>query len=91
MNVTLEVLGFGLGASELLIILAIVVLIFGASRIPELGKSLGAGIRGFQKSLREDDEPKKLESENQSAAPRTQARTEVPAAAPTAADAESKS
>jgi sec-independent protein translocase protein TatA len=49
---------FGLGTTELIIILVIVVLLFGARRLPELGRTLGAGIRNFQKSVkgREDDE-----------------------------------
>jgi len=39
----------GLGMGELLIILAIVVLIFGASRLPSLGKALGETVRNFKK------------------------------------------
>ncbi len=42
---------FGLGIQELLIILIIVMLIFGASRLPELGSGLGKAIRGFKDSL----------------------------------------
>ena len=42
---------FGLGIQELLVILIIVVLIFGASRLPELGTGLGKAIRGFKDSL----------------------------------------
>lgn len=49
---------FGLGTTELLIILAIVVLVFGASRLPKLGKGLGEGLRGFKDALKGDDEPK---------------------------------
>jgi sec-independent protein translocase protein TatA len=49
-----------LGAPELLIILAIVVVLFGATRIGDLGKSLGRGIRDFRSELRDaakdDDE-----------------------------------
>ena len=48
---------FGLGASELLIILVIIVLLFGASKIPELGKSVGEGIRSFKDGLRQEDTP----------------------------------
>ncbi len=40
------------GATELLIILGIVILIFGGTRLPQLGKGLGAGIRNFKQSLR---------------------------------------
>ncbi len=41
----------GISYTELLVILAIVVLLFGASRIPEVGKALGSGIRNFKKAL----------------------------------------
>ncbi len=45
---------FGLGAQELIIILLIVGVLFGAKRLPELGKGLGQAIRGFKKTM---DEP----------------------------------
>ena len=41
---------------ELLIILAIVVLLFGAKKIPELAKGMGSGIRNFKKAMKEDEE-----------------------------------
>ena len=47
----------GLGATELIVILLIVVLLFGASKIPELGKSVGQGIKSFKDGLRQDDTP----------------------------------
>lgn len=40
-----------LGLPEMLIILAIVILIFGANRLPELGKGIGAGIKNFKSSV----------------------------------------
>ena len=43
-----------LGVPELLIILFIVVVIFGASRLPQLGKGLGEGIKNFKKGVKED-------------------------------------
>ena len=43
-----------IGAPELLLVLAIVILIFGASRIPKLGRSMGQSIRGFKQGLKED-------------------------------------
>jgi sec-independent protein translocase protein TatA len=43
----------GVGLAELLIILAIVIVIFGANRLPELGRGIGRGIRSFKDSLRE--------------------------------------
>jgi sec-independent protein translocase protein TatA len=48
---------FGLGLPEALLILLILVLIFGASRLPELGRGIGEGIRNFKQSMR--DEPRK--------------------------------
>jgi sec-independent protein translocase protein TatA len=42
-----------LGLPELLVILVIVVLIFGAGKIPQLGKGLGEGIKNFKNSMRE--------------------------------------
>ncbi len=43
------------GFQELLIILLIVIIIFGASKLPQLGKGLGEGIRNFKKGLKSDD------------------------------------
>jgi sec-independent protein translocase protein TatA len=50
---------FGMGMQELLLIFVILVLIFGTSRIPELGRGLGEGIRNFKKSIKGDEEPEK--------------------------------
>lgn len=47
---------FGLGTQELLAILAIVVVLFGAKRLPQLGAGVGKGIRNFKKGLNSDDE-----------------------------------
>ncbi|HEY2934084.1 MAG TPA: twin-arginine translocase TatA/TatE family subunit [Acidobacteriota bacterium] len=44
--------------SELIIILVIVIVVFGATRLPQLGKGLGEGIRNFKDSLKSDDEKK---------------------------------
>ncbi|HEY9202764.1 twin-arginine translocase TatA/TatE family subunit [Sulfurimonas crateris] len=64
------------GGQELLIILAIVVLLFGAKKIPELAKGLGKGIKNFKAEMKNDDEeeiktastdaPKKVESSEES-------------------------
>ena len=47
---------FGVGFSELLIILLVCLLLFGANRLPQIGKSLGEGIREFKKAVRETQE-----------------------------------
>jgi sec-independent protein translocase protein TatA len=53
------------GPTELLLIVLIIVIIFGARRLPELGKSLGEGIKNFKKSIggkEEEKEPPKDEA-----------------------------
>ncbi len=58
-----------LGMSELVIILLIVIVIFGASRLPQLGKGLGEGIRNFKGSLKsgkEEDTEKESEPKTSS-------------------------
>jgi len=47
--------GMRLGFGEILIVLVVVLLIFGANKIPQLGDALGKGIRNFRKATREDD------------------------------------
>jgi sec-independent protein translocase protein TatA len=42
-----------IGIPELLIILAIIILIFGANRLPELGKGIGAGIKNFKNGMKD--------------------------------------
>jgi len=44
---------FGLGIWELVVILVVVIIVFGAGRLPELGTALGEGIKNFKKSYRE--------------------------------------
>ena len=46
----------GLGPSELVVILLLVVLIFGATKIPQLGRGLGEGISNFKRGLREGND-----------------------------------
>ncbi len=59
---------FGLGTTELIIILVIVILIFGVNKIPQLGKGLGEGIRNFKSSIKSvsedpDEKPKQEKPE----------------------------
>ena len=57
-----------LGAPELLIILAIVVVLFGATRIGDIGKGIGRGIREFRREIKdgeEGEESKKSEGEQE--------------------------
>jgi len=42
--------GGGIGMSELLVVLVIVLIIFGAGKLPEIGKGLGKGIRNFRRA-----------------------------------------
>jgi len=66
---------FGVRPWELLILLLVALLLFGPKRVPEMGRSLGRGLREFKDSLtgKDDDEP-----------------DEVPAELPTSAAAESR-
>jgi sec-independent protein translocase protein TatA len=59
-----------LGGMELLIILAIILLFFGAARVPQLGRSLGKSMREFRKAASEDSD-NELEGE-------TKERGEIP-------------
>jgi sec-independent protein translocase protein TatA len=57
---------FGLGMPELLVILVIVLVIFGANRLPQLGEGLGKAIKGFKKGISDspDGAGKKDDKEN---------------------------
>ena len=56
-----------LGMWEILVILLVVLLLFGAKRLPEMGSSIGKGIREFKNSVTgndEDEEPREIERES---------------------------
>lgn len=48
-----------IGFPELIIIFLIVILLFGASRLPTIGKGLGEGIRNFKKGIKGDENPER--------------------------------
>ena len=47
---------FGIGLPELLVIFLVCLLLFGANRLPEIGRSLGEGLREFKKAFKEGNE-----------------------------------
>jgi len=53
-----------LGVPELIIIFLIIILLFGGSRLPQIGKGLGEGIRNFRKGMHTGDEPEGYEAGN---------------------------
>ncbi len=54
---------FGLGTQELIIILILVLIIFGAGKLPQVGGALGKGLRNFKQGIKDDDDEKKKELE----------------------------
>lgn len=58
------------GFQELLVILLIVIIIFGASKLPQLGKGLGEGIRNFKKGLSPDQDKSLPEGKDSSTDPK---------------------
>ena len=74
--------GFGsVGVWEVILILAILLLVFGAKRLPEIGSALGKGIREFKGSIREIEGEIKRPGDR--AATRDLPRSEAPRAEPT--------
>ncbi len=72
-----------LGAPELLIILAVVIVVFGVGKLPEVGGALGKGIKEFRRSAKDDgdDTPEPTRSETPTAAaPSAPANGSAPAA-----------
>jgi sec-independent protein translocase protein TatA len=73
---------FSLGPLEMVFIMIVLLLVFGAKRLPELGSGLGKGIREFKRSIREmNDEIERPEKDNQIHPPPPKAQVS-PAAEP---------
>jgi len=53
---------FGIGMPELIIILIIIMIIFGAGKLPEIGSGIGKGIRNFKKATQEVDKEETKET-----------------------------
>lgn len=51
------------GPFQILIVVLLILLVFGASRVPAIAENLAKGINSFKKGLKDDDEPKKIEDE----------------------------
>ncbi len=57
---------FGIGMPELLVILVIILIIFGAGKLPEIGAGLGKGIRNFKKATTETEKKEQIEDKKDS-------------------------
>ncbi|MBW4518322.1 MAG: TatA/E family twin arginine-targeting protein translocase [Scytolyngbya sp. HA4215-MV1] len=55
---------FGIGLPEMMVILVLALLVFGPKKLPEIGRSLGKAIRGFQDASKEFESEFKREAEN---------------------------
>jgi sec-independent protein translocase protein TatA len=67
---------FGLGFGELVLIFAVLLMLFGAKRLPEVAAGMGKGIRDFKRSLNGLDEPAAIQPPQAQAAPLVTAQTE---------------
>ena len=65
-----------IGIEKIFLLLVVVLLLFGAKRIPEIGSSIGRGIREFKRSIND------LQNDVHTSEPGTETRTAAPAAAP---------
>ena len=70
---------FGIGPLEIIIVLLAVLLLFGPKRLPDLGRSLGSGLREFKDSVTGKDKEELPERREPAAEPRPEPRATTPA------------
>lgn len=70
---------FGIGIWELVILMVVLLLVFGAKRLPEMGRSIGHGMREFKDAVTGNDEPEKTELTPPPPAPESAAPPPAPA------------
>jgi len=63
---------FGIGTTELIVIMFVILLLFGAKKLPELAQGLGRGIREFKKASNEIQDEFRPNSDSLTAKPKTQ-------------------
>ena len=51
----------GLGPGELILLILVILIIFGAGKIPQIGSSLGKGLKNFRQAMKGEEEPKEEE------------------------------
>lgn len=62
----------GLGTTEIILLVAVLFLLFGATRLPQLAKSLGQSRKAFRDGLKEAEEEQELEQQNEKRKPKAQ-------------------
>src|SRR5438093_11883218 len=81
---------FGISLPELLILLVVLLLVFGAKRLPEMGRSLGKGMREFKDGVSGVEETVQTTPPTTTTATPTATRVELPSAAPLASAGEAE-